>query len=378
MNTVTGFYQTLVAAASSASQALVGTTALLDQVYRDFRPVAVSPGQTINIPVPAQVTSQVSDIGVSDFTTQDVTASTKSLVFNQHPGYAYVIRDFEQFNTPESIRAVFLDAGIKGMAEYINADIAALMTTANFNVMSPVYCANQGAPGLADMTNGWGQLATGKIPVRDFGNFFLTCDPTVYAGMLSSTPWAANSQVGYQLAGEIRRAALLGEQFGAMTEFDQQMPSQRAVVVTGTSVGVTNGSAAVTGVGTAFNTQLTAGQWLQFANDATNTYYQILSITSATALTLKLNFAGTTNAATSAKVTSYANWLFHRHAIGLGLRLLPDPDPRIVSYTWVYYKGVPILVQFGYNQLKRGWVVTLDTGYALGVVRNDHAVPIYA
>ncbi len=371
-NTVSGFYQTLVVAATSASQTLVGTTSLLDSVYRDFKPVAVSPGQTLNIPIPASVTNQVADIGVGDFNVQDVTANTKSLVFNQHPGYAYVVRDFEQFNTPENIRGVFLDAAIKGMAEYVNAQIAALLTPTNFNVYAVINAITQGKLGVPDVTKAWGNLATGKVPVRDLGNFFLTMHSTPYAAMLSDDKWTANSQVGYQLAGGIRRAAMLGEQFGALSEYDQQMPANVATVVTGTSVGVTNGSAAVTGVGTSFNTQLVPGGWLQFASDTTGTYYQILSIGSATALTLTANYAGTTNAATSASYTSFMNALFHRNAIALGLRLLPDPDPRIVDYTTVYYKGIPINVQFGFNQLKRGWVVTLDAGYALGVIRPDH------
>jgi hypothetical protein len=371
-NTVSGFYQTLVVAATSASRALVGTTALLDQVYRDFKPVAVSPGQTLNIPIPQSVTSQVSDIGVGDFTPVDVTANTKSLVFNQHPGFSYIIRDFEQFNTPESIRAVFLDAAIKGMAEYINAAIAALFTPTNFSSYAVITSGTQGTIALADMTKAWGNLAAGKIPVRDLGNFFLTTHPTPYSSLLSNTSWTANSQVGYQLAGQIRRAAMLGEQFGAATEFDQQMPANVQTAVTGTNVGVTSASAAVTGTGTAFTTQLVVGDWLQFASDATGTYYQVLSITDDTHLTLTANFVGSTGS-TTAKFTRYTNALFHRNAIALGLRLLPPPDPRIVDATTVYYKGIPISVQFGFNQLKRGWVVTLDAGYALGVIRGDHA-----
>ena len=37
-NTVSGFYQTLVAAANEASQALVGTTSYLDNVYVNYKP----------------------------------------------------------------------------------------------------------------------------------------------------------------------------------------------------------------------------------------------------------------------------------------------------------------------------------------------------
>lgn len=60
--------------------------------------------------------------------------------------------------------------------------------------------------------------------------------------------------------------------------------------ITGTSIDVTNGSAAVTGTGTAFTTDLEAGQYLVISG----VEYKINSITSATALTLSKNYAGST------------------------------------------------------------------------------------
>jgi hypothetical protein len=379
-NTVTGFYQTLVAAATEASRTLVGKTSLLDQVYRDFQPIAASPGQALSIPIPVSVTSQITDIGTGDFTPADQTAQTVTLTFNQHPGYCYIVRDLEQWNTPAQIRAVFLDSAIKAVAEFINGKIAALLTSANLGTgatpiagYNPINGATAGTIAQADIQSAWSNLATNKIPVSDLGNFFLTCHPNVYGSMLGSTFWSANSQVGYELAGQTRRQAMLGEQFGAMTDFDQQMPAVIGQAVTGTSVGVTNGSAAVTGSGTSFTTQLAVGQYLTFASDTTATPYRILSITSNTALTLATNYAGTTAAATQATVTGYTNVLWHRHAVALGLRLMPNPDPRVVDFMTIYWKGVPIMVKFGYNQLKGGWVVTLDTGFALGVIRANHA-----
>jgi len=66
--------------------------------------------------------------------------------------------------------------------------------------------------------------------------------------------------------------------------------------VTGT-VTVTNGDAAVTGSGTNFDTALSVGQTIQFANQA-STIYTILSITDATNLTLTAVFTGSTGSTT--------------------------------------------------------------------------------
>ena len=61
--------------------------------------------------------------------------------------------------------------------------------------------------------------------------------------------------------------------------------------ITGATIAVTNGSAAVTGSGTAFTTDLEVGQYLVILG----VEYKINSITSATALTLSKNYAGSPN-----------------------------------------------------------------------------------
>jgi len=60
--------------------------------------------------------------------------------------------------------------------------------------------------------------------------------------------------------------------------------------ITGTSISVTQNSAAVTGSGTAFTTDLEPGQYLVISG----VEYKVLSITSDTALTLAVVYAGTT------------------------------------------------------------------------------------
>jgi hypothetical protein len=76
----------------------------------------------------------------------------------------------------------------------------------------------------------------------------------------------------------------------------QSVPSALTTLA-GTSVGVTNASASVTGVGVNF-LSLAPGQNVQIGNQL-GTNYTILSIQSALAMTLTATFTGATNAATT-------------------------------------------------------------------------------
>jgi hypothetical protein len=69
-----------------------------------------------------------------------------------------------------------------------------------------------------------------------------------------------------------------------------------AALSQGTTLGVTNGSTAVTGSGTAFLSDIKNGDTLIIASPTTPIKYRVLSVTSNTALVLADNFQGTTNA----------------------------------------------------------------------------------
>lgn len=66
-----------------------------------------------------------------------------------------------------------------------------------------------------------------------------------------------------------------------------------ALAIAGTTVSVTNGSKAVTGVGTTFTTSLTVGSIIEIVS-GTTTKNRVAAIASDTALTLSDNFSGTT------------------------------------------------------------------------------------
>ena len=303
-----GFYQTLVAAFSEANAALVGPTKILESVYYDYKPEVVPDfGQTLNIPLPAAPNGATSDIGTTDFVISTPAATTVPLVFNNHPGSAFLVNDFQQFNTPQDIRRVFLDAYLKDILEYINKDLATLFATANFNVLTNITTSSSSTiMQVDDLSGAIGQLATAKVPVTDFGNLFALTHPNQFFKMCKDTTWSANSQVGYQIAGETRRYGMLAEQFGALVDWDPDMP---------------------------------------------------------------------TASASSPNTTTYTSAVFHRHAVAIAVRPLPIPETPVVMGATLMLKGIlPVRVMLGYNQLKGGWLTTIDAGYARGVIRPDHGV----
>jgi hypothetical protein len=63
------------------------------------------------------------------------------------------------------------------------------------------------------------------------------------------------------------------------------------------AVTFTNASAAVTGAGTKFSTELAPGDWIKADGRVATEFAQVLTITSDTALTLRLAYAGATSTA---------------------------------------------------------------------------------
>lgn len=370
-NTVSAFYQTLVCAATEAAATLVGQTKFLDWVYKDIRSDSGALGQTIDVPLPGNSGSAITDVGLNDFTLNDISYGNVPIVFNKHPGGGFIVRSFEQYNSPQDIRQGFLDSYIKAVAESANATLAALVTTANF----PNYpIITSGTPGIIDsssITQAMGYLANAKIPVTDLGNFYLGVNPFPYFQMAGSTFWSAESQIGYQIATEVRKRAMLGQQFGAEIDYDQQMPVTDTAF-TGTAA-LTNGSANVVGTSTTF-TNLKVGQFIRFGTDTIP--YQVAVITDATHITLGSAYVGTTASGVAIVTRAFANFLFHKHAIAMVTRPLPQPDSRVVYSTYIDWKGLPMRVQLGWNQIKNGWCVTVDAGFGCAVLRNDHGIII--
>ncbi len=165
-NSVSGFYQTVVAAATEASQLLAPTWKASDSIFWDYRPEPATIGQTLNVPIPQDPTGSVTDGGAGDIAVTDIAFSTVAIAFNKHPYFAYVVRDFEQFNSPLQVRTVFLDAALKGVKSNINAAVTALFTTGNFPTNVAIATTGHIVT-TAQFLGAMAILADQKVPVTD-------------------------------------------------------------------------------------------------------------------------------------------------------------------------------------------------------------------
>jgi hypothetical protein len=230
-NAISTFYQTLVTAATQASEALVGTNSLMDSVFMDYKPQVADLGQTLNVNVPNIVTAQVTDAGTSDIALTDVAVTSIPIVFNKHPYYGFVVRDYEQYNTPSNLRMTFLDAAIKGISENIDGNIASLCTSANFNV-NAVITATGGYPTVPQFLAGYSNLADQRVPVTDTANMSFVNTPHSYARILGDSGWTSNLIAGAQLAQEAHVRGDVTTSFGSTIRMDQQL---NFALTTGTS-----------------------------------------------------------------------------------------------------------------------------------------------
>lgn len=305
-NSVTSFFQTLVSALGDAQKLLAPTHAAKDAIYWDYKPDETGTlGQTINAAIPVDPTNNVQDIGTGDVVISDISFTTTPIVYNKHPQFGYTVRDFEQFNSPDSIRNVFLDAALKGIMNNINYQVTSLFNSTNITTNTAISTTG-GVITVPQFLNGATVLSDKYVPTSDVANMHLVLPSTPYYKMMDGTTggsgaaWTQAFIVGEQTAAAIHENAKIPVAFNTNFLLDQQMPTTGAV-----------GSRTFTGA------------------------------------------------------------YFHRYAVAGVSRALPKPDPNVVEFTYMDFGNLSIRVQIGYNQYpKGGYVVTIDCGYGLKVVRE--------
>lgn len=447
-NNFTAFFEQLVAGAGEYNEAKVSQTALLDAVYKDVKPEAARIGKTIDVYFPD--VGPMTAINNGQLTSSAVNPNYTSLVFQTRVGKALQFQDFEQWQTATDLAQKFFDPLYKRCREYLNGQIAAQITAANFNYSTPVVGKMQGEVQRGDQLKAWSKLATAKVPLDDGSKLRLLCHNDVYANMLNDDAWVRENVVGELIASRALTEGKVPNAMNFMPVWDQQMPSASARVITG-SVTVTNGSTAVTGVATGFTTDLSVGQYLVFGSDSTATLYEVSAIASDTTLTLGSSYSGTTAAATSATVVtqirgtvtntvgsaavtgssshftadlsagqwitfsgdtsatpyqiaaiasdtsltlasnfsgtgagagqtatvqSYTSLAMHQYAIALALRPIATPKEAsdVVDVAYLDVKGIPLRVMVSYVHIYQALFVTVDFGFAIGVMRPDFGV----
>ena len=298
-NSFSAFFETLVAGTDEYNQAKVGRTALLDAVYKDIKPEAARIGKTVDVYFPD--VGPLTAVNNGQLTPSSVSPNYIPLVFQTRAGAALQFQDFEQWQTAVDLARKFFDPLYKRAKEYLNGQIAALITQANFNSNAPIIGATQGEVLVGDQLNAWNVLADQKVPLEDSDKLRLLVHNNIYKKMMGDSAWVQESLVGAMIAGEAAPKAAIGNAFNFQPVWDQQMPTASGMIIYG-QVQVTNGSTAVTGLNTAFTQQLTASaSYLTFGNDPTKTQYKVATVTSDTAIVLSASYTGNT-ATTSARL----------------------------------------------------------------------------
>jgi len=461
-NNFSAFFETLVAGADEYNKAKVGQTALLNAVYKDVKPEAARIGKTVDVYFPDF--GPLASIGNGILTGQTVSPNYIPLVFQNRAGAALQFQDFEQWQTAVDLAQKFFDPLYKRAREYLNGQIAALITPGNFNANAAITGAIQGEVGVADQLNAWGTLADQKVPLEDSDKLSLMVHNRVYQKMLGDSAWVQESLVSATIASAARQDADLAHAFNFRPKWDQQMPTASGSILYG-QLTLTSGSATITGLNTNFTTAGPSGanlvgQYLVFGNDPTKVQYKVTAVASDTSLTITTTIpttlvasgsvvttarsisvvtatvtttlGSTTCTAASASFTtanvgqwlafstagsyaaganlyqiasytsstvvvlatpivaadvvtagtatyqSYTNLAMHEYAIALALRPIATPDEarNVVDVSYLDLMGIPLRVMVSYVHIYQALFVTVDFGYALGVIRPDFGVII--
>lgn len=366
-NTITAFLETLVAASGDYNAAKVGKLSFLDSVYMDVKPEAARAGQTINVFFPDM--GAWTDQAANDWTPSDVDPNYVPVVFNQRPGKGILIRDFEQWQTATDIVKNFYDPMYKRGLEYFNGQVAAQVTTGNFNAYTPITSSAPGTLKRADINRGWNLLAGNSVPVDNPNDLAILTHNDIYTQMLNDADWTQESIASAQAAQLAREQGEIVASNKFRKAWDQQAPAVKTALA-GT-VTVTSGSANVSGSGTSFTTALTVGDTVYFGADGTYTPYRVLTITSDTAIVLTAAYGNTTAAGTTCTKAVYTSLMMHRYSIALAVRPLQLVNDGHVQSRLVVLKGIPFRVMLSYEHSKSGYLLTMDAGCAVKVLRPD-------
>lgn len=381
-NDINAFLQRVTGAAGEFNKAKVGELEALNAVYLDVRPEVAVLGQTIRVYFPD--IGAYTDQAANDWSPQDVNPGFIDVPFGQRPGYAIMVRDFEQFQTSTNIIDQFIDPNYKRAMEYANGQIFGLLNSINFPTTATPpqqasYPAITTAPAEVQVTDArlaWNLLKRNKVPISGPADASILYHPDVHANTLTDTNWYQENLVGAVIAESVReRTAELGTAgnlaFNFARRHDVQAPTAQSAALAGTAA-VTAGSTAVTGTTTTFTTQAPVGTWLTFGTDTIA--YPVKAVASDTTLTLGQAYAGTTQATATFTRLTYTGIAMHRFAIALAVRPLELVNNGQVSSRLIMMRGLPMRLQLSYQHRNSGWMLTLDYGMVAKVIRPDFGV----
>lgn len=218
------WYETLVAAASMATQALSLPNTFIEAVYTEYSPnYQGALGQTLTINVPTVSVSNASDEGNGGITGISPGDVSVQVSINHKYGSNRKVTLYEDTLAAQVLSQVYVQPVIEEVLRKLDQAMCADITSANFNSYTSI---TAGADTIArsHLGQAWANLRAAGAPLNDPSNNYLLSHPVVIGNMMSSSDFSSESTVGIRAAELAQQRALVVNQFNFRVLDDPYCP----------------------------------------------------------------------------------------------------------------------------------------------------------
>jgi hypothetical protein len=208
--------------AADALPALMGNLVMGNLVNRDYEPALAQAGDTINVPIPPELTAHNLTEG-STVSTQNPNLDNAQIVLNTHAEATFLIPDVTKILAVPDLLKLYMQPAVVALAEKIEADLLGLYAsfTANTAVGTGGTAITEAVVDAAETG-----LFAAKVPAN--AAKFLVVDPGTYSALRQIPRFSE-----FNSAGEAGLRALVDGAVGKMKDF--YIFRSQFVMKTGTS-----------------------------------------------------------------------------------------------------------------------------------------------
>jgi len=208
--------------AADALPALMGNLVMGNLVNRDYEPALAQAGDTINVPIPPELTAHNLTEG-STVSTQNPNLDNAQIVLNTHAEATFLIPDVTKILAVPDLLKLYMQPAVVALAEKIEADLLGLYGsfTANTAVGTGGTAITEAVVDSAETG-----LFAAKVPAN--AAKFLVVDPATYSALRQIPRFSE-----FNSAGEAGLRALVDGAVGKMKDF--YIFRSQFVMKTGTS-----------------------------------------------------------------------------------------------------------------------------------------------
>lgn len=359
--------------AREALMVLEANMVMANLIHRDYSEEFVQVGDTITARIPAKF---VSKNFTNEIDIQDATEGGLPVRMDRHRDVSFTVTskqltlDIKEFSTQ------LLAPAMRAHAQAIDEDL--------FNVVSGVTAkvdATANATDLKDIAKMNKMLHQARVPLD---NRRLVLNPVHQYNYLTTDNM---SKASYSGGIEALRNADLGRIFGFETFMAQNAPDTLAedgggTITAGNATGaIETKTLSLTGVVPATATiKKGDGIIVKHQPESGGVLYRVAADATATGgavtVTVDQKLAFTYANSPAYFVTKTHSLAFHRNAFSLVSRPLAMPAAASGSATYFSHNGLGIRVVFGYDQIKKKSIVSLDLIYGVTVLDKVMAVKL--